>query len=50
MQVFAQSYPRYLLRVVNRHEELYALAMFFVERHYLRKHSQSVRGDRANCR
>ena len=37
-QVFAQRYPRYLLRVVNRHEEFYALLMFFVERHYLRKH------------
>ena len=35
-QVFAQSYPRYLLRIVNRHEEFYALLMFFVERHYLR--------------
>ena len=35
-QVFAQSYPRYLLRIVNRHEEFYALLMLFVERHYLR--------------
>ena len=34
--MFAQSYPRYLLRVVNRHEEFYAIIMFFVERHYLR--------------
>jgi hypothetical protein len=39
-QVFAQRYPRYLLRIVNRHEEFYALIMFFVERHYLRKHSE----------
>ena len=39
VQVFAQRYPRYLLRVVNRHEEFYAAIMFFVERHYLRKHS-----------
>lgn len=38
-QVFAQRYPRYLLRIVNRHEEFYALIMLFVERHYLRKHS-----------
>ncbi|KAF9263665.1 hypothetical protein L218DRAFT_327709 [Marasmius fiardii PR-910] len=36
--VFAQQYPRYLIRVVNRHEEFYALIMFFVERHYLRNH------------
>lgn len=35
-QVFAQQYPRYLLRIVNKHEEFYALLMFFVERHYLK--------------
>ena len=40
-QVFAQSYPRYLLRVVNRHEEFYALLMFLVERHYLRTQGMS---------
>jgi len=39
-QVFAQRYPRYLLRIVNRHEEFYALVMLYVERHYLRKHSE----------
>lgn len=39
-QVFAQRYPRYLIRIVNRHEEFYAFIMFFVERHYLRKHSE----------
>ncbi|KAJ7638577.1 cyclin-dependent protein kinase inhibitor [Roridomyces roridus] len=39
LAVFAQRYPRYLLRVVNRHEEFYAAIMFFVERHYLRKHN-----------
>ena len=39
LQVFAQRYPRYLLRLVNRHEEFYALIMLVVERHYLRKHS-----------
>ena len=41
-QVFAQRYPRYLIRIVNRHEEFYAMIMFFVERHYLRKHSKSA--------
>ncbi|TFY59123.1 hypothetical protein EVJ58_g5976 [Rhodofomes roseus] len=38
LSVFAQRYPRYLIRVVNRHEEFYALLMLIVERHYLRKH------------
>ncbi|KAJ7283486.1 Pex12 amino terminal region-domain-containing protein [Mycena rebaudengoi] len=41
LAVFAQRYPRYLLRVVNRHEEFYATIMLFVERHYLRKHNAS---------
>jgi len=41
LSVFAQRYPRYLLRIVNRHEEFYALIMLFVERHYLRKHNAS---------
>lgn len=35
-QVLAQRNPRYLLRVVNRHEEFYALLMLYVEQHYLR--------------
>jgi peroxin-12 len=39
LQVFAQRYPRYLLRIVNRHEEFYALIMLYVERHYLHKYS-----------
>jgi hypothetical protein len=43
MQVFAQRYPRYLLRIVNHHEEFYAIIMLFVERHYLRKHGASRR-------
>ena len=29
------------VRIVNRHEEFYALLMFFVERHYLRAHGKS---------
>ncbi|KAH8118535.1 cyclin-dependent protein kinase inhibitor [Phellopilus nigrolimitatus] len=41
LSVFAQRYPRYLLRVVNRHEEFYALVMLIVERHYLRTHAAS---------
>ncbi|EDR14195.1 uncharacterized protein LACBIDRAFT_182157 [Laccaria bicolor S238N-H82] len=41
LAVFAQRYPRYLLRIVNRHEEFYAVIMFIVERHYLKKHNAS---------
>ncbi|RDB20477.1 Peroxisome assembly protein 12 [Hypsizygus marmoreus] len=41
LAVFAQRYPRYLLRIVNKHEEFYALIMLFVERHYLLKHNAS---------
>ncbi|PAV21095.1 cyclin-dependent kinase inhibitor [Pyrrhoderma noxium] len=41
LAVFAQRYPRYLLRIVNRHEEFYALLMLLVERHYLRVHAAS---------
>ena len=33
-----QRYPRYLLRVLNSFDELYALAMVVVERHYLRNY------------
>lgn len=41
LQVFAQRYPRYLLRIVNKHEEFYAALMLVVEQHYLRKHGGS---------
>ncbi|KAK4048795.1 ubiquitin-protein ligase peroxin 12 [Microbotryomycetes sp. JL201] len=34
--VFAQRHPRYLLRIVNRHDEFFALVMFAIERHYLK--------------
>jgi hypothetical protein len=40
-QVFAQQYPRYLLRIVNKHEEFYALLMFFVEKHYLKTYGNN---------
>ncbi|SGY38440.1 BQ5605_C003g02031 [Microbotryum silenes-dioicae] len=36
LSVFAQRNPRYLLRIVNRHDEFFAVVMFFVERHYLK--------------
>ena len=41
-QVFAQRNPRYLLRIVNRHDEFFALVMFFVERHYLKTWGEPV--------
>ncbi|KIJ56841.1 hypothetical protein M422DRAFT_218554 [Sphaerobolus stellatus SS14] len=41
LAVFAHRHPRYLLRIVNRHEEFYALIMFFVERHYLKAEGAS---------
>lgn len=37
-QVFAQRYPRYLIRIFNKHEEFYAAIMLLIERHYLRQH------------
>jgi len=41
LQVFAQRYPRYLIKIINRHEEFYASLMVVVERYYLRKYSKS---------
>ncbi|GAW14384.1 hypothetical protein ANO14919_037860 [Xylariales sp. No.14919] len=35
LTVATQRYPRYLLRALNSFDELYALAMLAVERHYL---------------
>jgi len=45
-QIFAQRNPRYLLRIVNRHEEFYALIMLYVEQHYLRTKGVSLTGAR----
>ncbi|GAA6036988.1 hypothetical protein JCM8097_005493 [Rhodosporidiobolus ruineniae] len=41
LSVFAQRNPRYLLRLVNHHDLLFSLCMFFVEKHYLVKHGGS---------
>ncbi|BGP45811.1 ubiquitin-protein ligase peroxin 12 [Rhodotorula kratochvilovae] len=41
LSVFAQRNPRYLLRIVNHHDGLFAIAMWFVERHYLITHGGS---------
>jgi len=35
LTVLAQRHPRYLLRIVNRFDEIYSLLMLAVERHYL---------------
>ncbi|KAI1853258.1 hypothetical protein JX265_000243 [Neoarthrinium moseri] len=36
LTVLTQRYPRYLLRALNSFDEIYALLMLLVERHYLR--------------
>ncbi|GAA6000927.1 ubiquitin-protein ligase peroxin 12 [Rhodotorula paludigena] len=41
LSVFAQRNPRYLLRIVNHHDSLFALCIWFVERHYLLTHGGS---------
>ncbi|CDS04175.1 hypothetical protein LRAMOSA07130 [Lichtheimia ramosa] len=35
--IYAQRYPRLLIRLVNHHEEFYAILMLFIERHYLKE-------------
>ncbi|CAG8438659.1 3203_t:CDS:2 [Ambispora gerdemannii] len=37
LSVYAQRYPRYLLRIVNRLDEVYAIILLFIERHYLKE-------------
>ncbi|KAI5820924.1 Pex12 amino terminal region-domain-containing protein [Pyronema omphalodes] len=32
-----QRHPRYLIRILNRYDEVYALLMLLIERHYLRR-------------
>ncbi|KAJ1734394.1 ubiquitin-protein ligase peroxin 12 [Coemansia biformis] len=39
--VYAHRHPRYLVRVLNWHEEVYAALMLLVERHYLRSYGGS---------
>ncbi|KJZ79144.1 hypothetical protein HIM_01295 [Hirsutella minnesotensis 3608] len=36
LTIATQRHPRYLLRILNSFDELYALSMLLVERHYLR--------------
>ncbi|ORX37527.1 Pex12 amino terminal region-domain-containing protein [Kockovaella imperatae] len=42
LSYFAQRYPRYLLRILNHHEEFFACVMLLIERHHLKKHNASV--------
>ncbi|EIW71438.1 hypothetical protein TREMEDRAFT_67766 [Tremella mesenterica DSM 1558] len=39
---FTQRYPRYFLRALNHHEEVFALLLLIVERHHLSKHNASI--------
>ncbi|CAB4444732.1 unnamed protein product [Rhizophagus irregularis] len=41
LSVYAQRYPRYLLRIVNRFDEFYAVAMLLIERQYLKNYYAS---------
>ena len=37
LAIATQRHPRYLIHIFNRFDEVYALSMLLVERHYLRK-------------
>jgi peroxin-12 len=41
LAVTTQRHPRYLIHILNRWDEFYALLMLLVERHYLTKHAGS---------
>ncbi|KAJ1912401.1 ubiquitin-protein ligase peroxin 12 [Mycoemilia scoparia] len=41
ISVYAYRYPRYLIWILNRHEEVFALIMSVVESHYLRRYGGS---------
>lgn len=36
LSVLAQRNPRYLLKIINKFDEVYAIMMWAIERHYLR--------------
>ncbi|TVY34970.1 Peroxisome assembly protein [Lachnellula subtilissima] len=38
LTIATHRHPRYLLRILNSFDEIYALLMLFVERHYLKTH------------
>jgi len=41
LSIYAQRYPRYLLRIANRSQEIYSIIMLFIERYYLKKYNAS---------
>lgn len=41
LSYLAQRYPRYFLRLLNHHEETFALLLLIVEKHHLERHSES---------
>ena len=42
LSYLAQRYPRYLLRLLNHHEEVFAALLLGIEHHHLRKHSEPL--------
>ncbi|OUM61046.1 hypothetical protein PIROE2DRAFT_13039 [Piromyces sp. E2] len=41
LSIYAQRYPRYLLRIANKSQEIYSIIMLFIERYYLKKYNAS---------
>jgi len=41
LSIYAQRYPRYLLKIANRSQEIYSFIMIFIERYYLKKYNAS---------
>ncbi|POW02489.1 hypothetical protein PSTT_11714 [Puccinia striiformis] len=39
--IFAQRYPRYLIKLLNHHDEVFAVMMYLIERYYLKNWSGS---------
>ncbi|KAJ3413581.1 ubiquitin-protein ligase peroxin 12 [Chytridiales sp. JEL 0842] len=42
LSIYAQRYPRYLLRLVNNHEHVYAILMLLIEYQYLQEWGKEV--------
>ncbi|KIY34203.1 peroxin-12 [Cryptococcus gattii E566] len=42
LSYLAQRYPRYFLRLLNHHEETFALLLLILEKHHLKRHNASV--------
>jgi hypothetical protein len=39
-QYFAQRYPQHLIKILHRHNEVYAILLLLLEQYHLKKHSQ----------